>query len=228
MLMLTIWIFTHGLCIGVEKEKQMMTFCENTQNFRLDSGLWRIFVALARRGTSSRARNPRRSPPLAAVASTTASVISGTTRSRIDTAKYEQVMIELKKLLWAKKEIGLPPLPLWSPCKVWTSVDWLRRWLWAKAEIGAMARNLHCSLWPATVASTTASVISDTTRSRIDAAVRTSDDRFKKVALGEGRSARGPGISASHGRWPPWPPLHQHLCDQRHHTLQDRHCKVWT
>jgi hypothetical protein len=46
------------------------------------------------------------------VASTTASVISGTTRSRIDTAKYEQVMIELKKLLWAKKEIGLPPLPL--------------------------------------------------------------------------------------------------------------------
>ncbi len=67
--------------------------CKNTQNFLFKSCLWRIFVALARRGTSSRARNPRRSPPPAAVASTTASVISGTTRSRIDTAKNGQVMI---------------------------------------------------------------------------------------------------------------------------------------
>ncbi len=60
--------------------------------------LWRMFVALARRGTSSRARNPRRSTPPAAVASTTTSVISGTTRSRIDTAKYGRSDDRLRKV----------------------------------------------------------------------------------------------------------------------------------
>jgi hypothetical protein len=85
----------HALVMyGGRKGKADDDICKNTQNFLLKSCLWRMFVALARRGTSSRARNPRLSPPPAAVASTTASVIRGTTRSRIDTAKYGQVTLD--------------------------------------------------------------------------------------------------------------------------------------